>query len=358
MKRRRLLNPGPVTLAPSVRAALASAPDLCHREPEFAALQQSVRNDLATLYESASDYAATLLTGSGTAAVESMLTSLVPDGAAVLIAANGVYGQRMAAMAARAGIDHVVVESGMTDPIDFVEVARRLQAHPEVSHIAAVHHETTIGRLNELGLLAEVAAGRPILLDAVSSFGAEDIRFAEWNIEACAATANKCLHGVPGIAFVVAQRAALLDGRRRSRSVYLDLRANHEAQENGYPQFTPAVQSLIALSVALQDLDAAGGWQGRGDRYRSLMNRVRSGLAAGGVEALLGPADNAASLTSFRLPDGHDFEALFQPLSAVDFVIYPGQRELYREIFRVAVMGDLSDDDIEELVGAFGTILS
>lgn len=358
MKRRRLLNPGPVTLAPSVREALATVPDLCHREPEYATLQQSVRDDLATLYESASDYSTTLLTGSGTAAVESMLTSLVPEGAAVLIAANGIYGQRMAAMASRAGIGHLVVESGITDPIDFAEVARRLAAHPEVSHIAAVHHETTIGRLNDLGRLAEVAAGRPILLDAVSSFGAEDIRFAEWNIEACAATANKCLHGVPGIAFVVAQRAALLEPGGQSPSIYLDLRANHLAQEDGYPQFTPAVQSLIALDVALRDLEAAGGWSGRGERYRSLMSRVRDGLAARGVEAMLPPADNAASLTSFRLPDSHDFEGLFQPLSDADFVIYPGQRQLYGEIFRVAVMGDLSDDDIAELVGVFDTVLS
>lgn len=357
MSRRRLLNPGPVTLAPSVREALASAPDLCHREPEFAALQQSVRDDLATLYESASDYSTTLITGSGTAAVESMLTSLVPEGASVLVAANGVYGQRMAAMASRAGVGHVVVESGITDPIDFAEVGRRLAAHPEVSHIAAVHHETTIGRLNDLEQLADVAAGRPILLDAVSSFGAEDIRFAGWNIEACAATANKCLHGVPGIAFVVARRDALLEPRRQSPSVYLDLRANHLAQEDGYPQFTPAVQSLIALDVALQELRAAGGWRGRGERYRSLMDRVRSGLADRGVDALLPPADNAAALTSFRLPDGHDFDGLFQPLSAADFVIYPGQRQLYEEIFRVAVMGDLSDADLDELVAVFGTIL-
>ncbi len=352
--RRRLLNPGPVTLAPSVRAALADSTDLCHREPEFSRLQQSVRHELAGMYGVESDYSTTLFTGSGTAAVEAMLTSLVPAGSAVLIASNGVYGQRMAAMAARAGVDHVVIETGMTDPIDFAGVERILATQPDVSHIAAVQHETTIGRLNDLGRLAAVAGGRPILLDAVSSFGAEEIRFADWNVEACAATANKCLHGVPGISFVVATQEALADERRQPPSVYLDLAANYRAQEDGYPQFTPAVQSLIALDVALADLATVGGWQARGHRYRDLSGRIRDGFAAAGIDAILPPGDNAAALTSFWLPTGTDFEGLFQRLSASDFVIYPGQRRLYEEIFRVAVMGDLSDDDISELIDRMG----
>jgi 2-aminoethylphosphonate-pyruvate transaminase len=353
-----LLNPGPVTLAPSVRAALAASADLCHREPEYAALQRSVRHDLAGLYAAGPSHSTTLITGSGTAAVEAMLTSLVPGDGSVLIASNGVYGQRMAAMATRAGVRHIVVESGIADPIDFGEISRLLAATPEVSHIAAVHHETTIGRLNDLDRLTEAGGGRPLLLDAVSSFGAEEIRFSDWNVEACAATANKCLHGVPGIAFVVARREALEEERGRPPSVYLDLAANHRAQEDGYPQFTPAVQSAIALEAALADLIAAGGWPARRDRYRHLMGRVRDGFAAAGVEALLPPGDNAASLTSFKLPGEHDFEDLSRSLSEADFVIYPGQRELYAEIFRVAVMGDLSDEDIDELIDVMAATLA
>jgi 2-aminoethylphosphonate-pyruvate transaminase len=355
--KRRLLNPGPVTLAPSVRAALADSADLCHREPEFADLQRSVRRDLTGVYGIADTHSTTLLTGSGTAAVEAMLTSLVPAGGSLLIASNGVYGRRMATIAERAGLDHIVVETGIADPIDFTAVEQTLREHPGVSHIAAVHHETTIGRLNDLQRLTAVGGGRPMLLDAVSSFGAEDIEFGNWNIEAAAATANKCLHGVPGIAFVVATHEALAEPRRPPAGVYLDLVSNHRAQEDGYPQFTPAVQSLIALDASLADLNAAGGWQARRDRYRQLSARVRDGFAAAGVEALLPPEENAASLTSFRLPHGHDFEELFRTLSDSNFVIYPGQRELYREIFRIAVMGDLSDADITELIDVMGTIL-
>ncbi len=356
--RRRLLNPGPVTLASSVRRALAESDDLCHREPRYAELEASVRSRLTALYVTDPEYSTTLLTGSGTAAVEAMVTSLVPAGGSLLVVANGVYGERMAAMAAAAGIDHTVVHSSLTDPIAFDEVAQRLDSEPAISHVAAVHHETTIGRLNDLGRLARVAGGPPLLVDAVSSFGAEEIRFDEWNVEAAAATANKCLHGVPGMAFVVARTAAVAERRRPASSVYLDLHAHHRAQRSGHPQFTPAVQSLVALDVALADLETSGGWRGRRDRYRSLGARVREGLAAAGVAAVLPPVESAASLTSFRLPGGVQFEDLFRELSDADFVIYPGQRDLYDQIFRLAVMGDLTDADVDEFVTVFTDITS
>lgn len=355
--RRRLLNPGPVTLSQAVRTALAESADLCHREPAYAALQTDVRTRLSSLYEAGPGYTTTLITGSGTAAVEAMLGALVPEGATVLIAANGVYGRRMAAMAERGGIDHVVVESGLTDPIDYGAIEQQLDARPGISHIAAVHHETTVGRLNDLARLAAVAGGRPLLVDAVSSFGAEEIRFTDWNVEACAATANKCLHGIPGMAFVVCRRDALAEPRRTPPSVYLDLATNHTAQESGYPQFTPAVQALIALRVALGELEQAGGWRARGEGYRNKLERIRTGLANAGIDTLLAPEDNASSLGSFQLPEGLTFDALFGELSDADFVIYPGQRDLYDRIFRVAVMGDLTDTEIDEFVTTFARVV-
>ena len=90
-----LLNPGPVTLSPRVRAALMN-PDLCHREPEFADLQDDIRARLLGVYGLApEDYAAVLLTGSGTAAVEAMLTSLIPQTGGLLVLENGIYGERL-----------------------------------------------------------------------------------------------------------------------------------------------------------------------------------------------------------------------------------------------------------------------
>src|SRR5688572_28271860 len=101
----KLLNPGPVSLTERVRQSLL-LPDLCHREPEFFNMQAEIRSLLGGVYDCSSDYASVLLTGSGTAAVEAMVGSLVAGPALVL--ANGVYGERMASMLKRHGKAHEV----------------------------------------------------------------------------------------------------------------------------------------------------------------------------------------------------------------------------------------------------------
>lgn len=355
-----LLNPGPVTLTRRVRQALLR-PDLCHREPEFSALQDDVRARLARVYpEAAAGYAAVLLTGSGTAAVEAMTGSLVPPGGKALVAANGIYGERIASILQTQGKDHTVVRSEWTQPINFAEVERTLAEDARITHVLAVHHETTTGRLNDLATLGAVCRRRGVslLVDAVSSFAGEAIDFAGWNIEACAATANKCLHGVPGIAFVLARKDALETRVSGSRCLYLDLFRNYQEQRRGGPLFTPAVHVLYALQEALAELEESGGWQSRHAHYCRLSRLLRDGLRRLGVDLLLSDEHAySATLTSFVLPAGVSFPALHARLKEAGFVIYPGQHALKESIFRVAVMGDLSAEEVGRLVSLFPAAL-
>src|SRR5262249_58375155 len=94
----KLLNPGPVTLSERVRSAMLGE-DLCHREPEFAALQNEIRQRLGAVYpEAARNFTAVLLAGSGTAAVGALGGSLVPREGGALVGANGGFGERVAAV--------------------------------------------------------------------------------------------------------------------------------------------------------------------------------------------------------------------------------------------------------------------
>lgn len=357
--RRRLLNPGPVTLSPRVRKALADGPDLCHRESAFADLQRRLRRALVAVYPDAgTTYSATLFAGSGTAAVESMVTSLVPADGQAVIAVNGIYGERMAAIAARAGRAARVVRSDWTAPLD-LPALDAATADGTVTHMLTVHHETTTGRLNDMADLAALCRDRGIalLLDTVSSYGAEWIDFEGWSIAAIAATANKCLHGVPGVSFVIADRRVLQRGGQGS-SVYLDLFANHAAQEADRPAFTPAIQTMLALAEALDELTDHGGWQARHATYRELSGRLRSGLSRAGFTTLLPENAWSSFLTAFRLPDGVSFDRLYATLEARDLVIYAGQQHLFDEIFRVSVMGDLGREDLDELIDALGRVVA
>jgi 2-aminoethylphosphonate-pyruvate transaminase len=149
----KLLNPGPVTLTQRVRQAMVRE-DLCHREPEFAALQATIREGLVRVYpDAAHDFTAILLAGSGTAAVEAMVGSLVPHKGQALVVANGVYGERMAAMLNAQGKVIHVVSSEWTAPMDLTAVERILAREPGVTHVVAVHLVTTSGRLNDIPAL-------------------------------------------------------------------------------------------------------------------------------------------------------------------------------------------------------------
>jgi len=145
-----LLNPGPVNLTSRVRNALTK-PDLCHREPEFSRLQGHIRSALINVYElSKEEYGSVLLTGSGTLAVESMITSLIPRHGKLLVLANGVYGERIQKMAQAHGINHAVVAHQWGKELDMARIEAQLADDGEVSHVAVVHHETTTGCLNDL----------------------------------------------------------------------------------------------------------------------------------------------------------------------------------------------------------------
>jgi 2-aminoethylphosphonate-pyruvate transaminase len=359
--RLRLLNPGPVTLTPRVRAAL-TRPDLCHREAEFAELQLSVRGRLERLYDGATEHVAILLTGSGTAAVEAMVGSVVPKDGYALVAANGVYGDRMAQMLAVQGKRTTVVASDWLADIDLAGVDARLTADPGITHVLAVHHETTTGRLNSIPALGALCKrhDRALVLDAVSSFGGEDLRFAEWNLEAVAGTANKCLHGVPGVSFVMLDARVLTARASGATSVYLDLFRHWKEQVAGWSPFTQSVHVMYALDEALAEMGELGGWRARHALYAARAAEVRATLAELGVEPFLG-RDAAASssiLTSFKVPSHIRYEDLHDRLKERGFVIYAGQGPYQGKMFRIAVMGDLTRADMDELKSALRSILA
>jgi hypothetical protein len=184
-----LLNPGPVTLSERVRKSLLQT-DLCHREPEFFDLQDEARKRLVAAYElDPSVWSAVLMTGSGTAAVESMIAGLVPEGGRLLVVENGVYGDRIAQIAKQYGIDYEVAKYEWMQAPDIDAIIALLDSKP-FTNVAIIHHETTTGRLNAIDQLSRACKerGLGLLLDAVSSFGAEAIDFDGGGIAAIAAT--------------------------------------------------------------------------------------------------------------------------------------------------------------------------
>jgi 2-aminoethylphosphonate-pyruvate transaminase len=354
-----LLNPGPVTLSEGVRRAAVRV-DLCHREPEFFDMQERVRQGLLGVYGLNGEcWKAVLLGGSGTTALEAMLASLLPRDARLLVIENGVYGERISRIAVIHGVAFEALHHEWMQAPDFDAVEKRL-ADGEFTHVAAVHHETTTGRLNDVHRLAAMCEAHSVglLLDAVSSFGAEDIPFESPALVACAATANKCLHGIPGLCFVIARNDALARSVEPPRSLTLHLPLWAEKQDAFGTPFTPSVNGFLALEAALGELRQQGGWRARQARYENLASRVARNLARLGVEEMLPAGESSCVLHAYRLPDGMTYEALHDALKERGFVIYAGQGSLVAEMFRISTMGDISDWDMERLLSSLGAVFS
>lgn len=353
-----LLNPGPVSLSDGVRRAVTRV-DLCHREAEFFDLQDQVIKSLLDIYHcDPAEWAAVLVGGSGTSAMEAMMASLLPQDAHVLVLENGVYGERLSKLAGIYGIRHQALHAPWDGEIDLDAMAEVL-ATGEISHVAAVHHETTTGRLNPVEEIADLCDKHNVrlLLDAVSSFGAEAIPFNKPCLQAMAATANKCLHGIPGLAMVLCRRDALeQEIEPRSLSLHLPVWAAAQAQRS--TPFTPAVNAMLGLSQALQELNKQGGWKARRTRYRKLAAAVAASLEKSGVQPWLAAAQSSCVLRSYHLPEGLTYNALHDGLKQHGFIIYAGQGEFAEKLFRISTMGEISDYDMARLGQALQLVIA
>ncbi|GAA1083081.1 MULTISPECIES: 2-aminoethylphosphonate aminotransferase [Kitasatospora] len=353
-----LLNPGPVNTHERVKAAIGS-PDECHREPEAQELLATVARKVTAVSGGGDTHAAVLLTGSGTAALEAAVSSVVPADGRLLVLDNGHYGERLLKIAEVHRIPVLRLEFGWARPIDLDAVDRALAADPGITHVAAVHHETSTGMLNPVGELGRLVArhGRSLLVDAISSLGAEDLDVVADHVDWCIGTANKCLEGLPGISFVVAPRERFEQlADVPGRTFYLDLHAHYTSQVGSRtPQFTPALQVLRALDEAL-DLTAAEGVAARRKRYTERADAIRAGLLERGVDLLLPPEHRASSITNAHLSNGMTYDELHDGLKQHGYVIYATQ-EKSAGVFRLANMGQLTADDITGFFAAYDEVV-
>jgi 2-aminoethylphosphonate-pyruvate transaminase len=354
-----LLTPGPLTTQLAVRQAMLE--DWGSRDPAFIALTAELRARLLGVVEGEASHVAVPMQGSGTYVLEAAVASLMGPGDKLLVLINGAYGERMADIAKRLGRAVETLRWEESRPVDPGAVASSLAADPTISHVALVHCETTTGILNALEPLAGIVAeaGRTLLLDAMSSFGALPIDLRALPVAALLASSNKCLEGVPGLAFALVERKLLAACEGRSPSLSLDLYAQWRGFEaNGQWRFTPPVQVVAALVEALRRLEAEGGPAARLRRYRENLDILIDGAAAHGIELDLDRAVQAPIIATFRPPTGRpfDFEAFYQALARRGFVIYPGK--LTREAsFRIGCIGALRREDFERLIAVLGPAL-
>ncbi|MDO4288751.1 MAG: 2-aminoethylphosphonate--pyruvate transaminase [Eubacterium sp.] len=355
MKTYKLLTPGPLTTTDTVKKEMLF--DHCTWDDDYKAITQKIRSQLLALaHVSDPEYTAILMQGSGTFGVESVLSSVVGPKDTILLITNGAYGERMVDMAKYHHLSHLVYSEAYNRVPESNKIQTLLEAHPEITHVAMVHCETTTGILNDIAAVGKLCHDfqKTYIVDAMSSFGGIDISMKDNHIDFMISSANKCIQGVPGFSFILARTEALVASQGKARSLSLDLYDQWLTMNvDGKWRFTSPTHTVLAFSKALDELEAEGGVTARNKRYTDNRRLLTERLGSLGVKAYLREEDRSPIITTFLYPEANfDFADMYRFIKDRGYAIYPGKLTDV-DTFRIGNIGEIYADDIENLYNIF-----
>lgn len=356
-----LLTPGPLTTSYDVKKSMLR--DWGSWDDDFRAMTADMRQKLLALTgDSKGELDCVPMQGSGTFAVEAMIGSFVPKDGKVLVFANGAYGKRAAQTVEYIGRDLEFVDKGDYLPPRGHEVAAALAADPSITHVLAIHCETSSGILNPVKEISDAvyAAGCKLLIDSMSAFGAVDLNFEEIRYEAMVSSANKCIEGVPGFGFVIARKEELEAAKGNCHSLSLDIHAQWQTMnKTGQWRFTPPTHVVAAFLEALRAHKHEGGVAGRGARYCKNRDVMVAGMRELGFETLLKDRWLSPIIVTFFCPADPNFvfSDFYNLMKDKGFIIYPGKLTVV-DSFRVGCIGQMDEHIMRDVVLAAKETLS
>jgi 2-aminoethylphosphonate-pyruvate transaminase len=351
----RLLTPGPLALAPEVKASMQS--DLGSRDLTFRQITRDIRNWIRDLAGAGSGYSVVPVQGSGTFAIEGVLSTFVGNKDKVLVCVNGVYGETAAKILRRHRIRHAVLFWPIVQSVDVAEVEAALEADPDITHLYFVHCETTSGIVNPMPQLLSLARQRGIvsIVDAMSAFGAMEIDARTHPFDILIASGNKCLEAPPGIAFATIKRSLLTPQNTAVRTYTLDLFDQWcSFEETGEWRSTPpthVAQALRAALAALREETVAG----RCARYTAVRDQLVAGMDSLGIRPILHPDVQSPICVAFccseLMPDAEAFASYYRHLRQAGLLIYARFHQASYS-FRIGCIGRIEPGWIDDLIAA------
>ncbi|MGB7876075.1 MAG: alanine--glyoxylate aminotransferase family protein [Anaerolineales bacterium] len=368
IEKKYLFSPGPVMTSPRIKASLTH-PDICHRRPMFEQILARVRQNLLKLFSASEDYTAVVVSGSGTAANETALSSIIRQSEEVLLIKNGEFGERLADILSCYQYSLHVLDYawGELPRVDDVTVV--LQEHPQIQWVCMVFHETGTAMINPVREIGEVVHqfNKYLYVDCVSAFGGEDVDVLRDHIDICSSVPNKAVSGLPGVSFVVARRSSIPPAAEiPARNVYLNLQKHISvADKTSQTPNTPSVNMIVALDEALQEL-IEEGLSARIQRYQACASVIRQGVRKLNLKILLPDEISSNTVTSVFLPKELSLAHFIDRLDEKGYVVYPGKRHLFEQnMFQIANMGQIHVEDcrmflkvLEETLNEMGWVSS
>ena len=334
---RILMGPGPSNPYPEIAEALAR-PLVGHLDPEFLKLLDETCDRLRTVFRT--ENRLTLpISGTGSAGMEAAIVNVAGPGDVVVVAVNGLFGERMCDVASRAGGEVVRVETPWGEPVDPEAV---LAAHPSPKVIAVVHAETSTGVRSDIEPLGAGKGDALLLVDCVTSLGGIPFEADGWGVDIAYSGTQKCLGVPPGLAPLTVSERARERVVDRSPSWYLDLRMIADYAETGsarrYHHTAPVamVGALHAGLGAILDEGLEGAWA----RHEECGRLLQEGLEKLGLTLFAPEGHRLPELTTVRVPEGVDDAAVRRRLlERYGIEIGAGVGPFAGSVWRIGCMG-------------------
>ena len=350
--------PGPIPVPEEILDSMAGQM-INHRGPEFKELLYRVTDRLKQIFETKGDVY--IVTGSGTAAMETAIVNTLSPGDRVLNVTIGVFGERFGEIAEVYGANVTTLSFPYGEAVDPNEVRACLKAAPDVKAVLVTHNETSTGVTNDLEAVAGVVKGefdKLLLVDGISSVCSLPLQTDGWGCDVVATASQKGWMLPPGLAFFsFNDRAWQAHALSRMPRFYLDASAYKRYYEMGQPPYTPAVSIMFALDLALERILA----EGMGtcfERHATVGQMTRDGVRALGLSLLADEAVASNTVTAVKIPEGVDAGELLRRMREEhDVVLAGGQKSLNGKIFRVGHMGLTTAEDIQDVLDSLEVVL-
>ncbi len=342
------MGPGPSNVPARVLSAIAS-PTIGHLDPQFCAMMDEIKVMLRYAFHTTNELTMPV-SAPGSAGMETCFANLVEAKDKVVVAINGVFGNRMKDNAERFGAECISINFPWGSGIDPQQVEHTLSQHPDAKIFAFVHAETSTGVQSDAKKLCEIAQKHDCLtiVDAVTSLAGTELRVDEWGIDAIYSGSQKCLSCVPGISPVsFNQKAVDIITNRKTKvsSWFLDLNlvmAYWGSSDNNAPRtyhHTAPVNSLYALHESLVMLQQEGLEQAWARHYQNHL-LLKDSLKKIGIHFLVAESDRLPQLNTVIIPDGvNDAQVRSRLLNEYNLEIGAGLADLAGKVWRIGLMG-------------------
>lgn len=321
------------------------------RTPEFSSIMLENEKLVKKFAGAKDDARVVFITGSGTASMEAAIMNLFNENDKVLVVNGGSFGQRFVNLCKIHNIENTEIKV----PLGSTVTEEMLKEYDNAGYTGFLVniHETSVGEHYNLKLISDFCKRNNIflLVDAISSFLADEVNMQEYNIGAMITGSQKALACPPGISLIVLSKEALARVEKNDpKCMYFDLKDALKNGERGQTPFTPAVGILLQINVRLKEIEKNGGEKAEIQRVAGLAKYFRDNIKDLPLEIV--PANPSNAVTALH-PLKNNASEIFTILKdEYNIWICPNGGELKDKIFRVGHIGYLTKDDYDVLIKA------